>query len=54
MDNKEVINVRVKLLVDRDVYPLPIDGQYSEEMRDLFEDLLYDVDGVEMKGIKVS
>lgn len=51
---KESFLVKVAVVIDRDVYPLPVDDDHSEEVESAVCDALYEIDGWEIKRIKAT
>lgn len=43
----------MNLKIDTGTYPVPVDGNVDEEFERLLYDFLYDIDGVEIKYIKI-
>lgn len=55
MKNTKKFRVSFTLEVDRDVYPLSVDdGGAVEDLEDEIRDLMYDIDGFEVKTIKIK
>ena len=46
------VKVYITLDIDEDEYPVPVDGEVSQEI-EAFNEYVYDVDGMEIKTIKV-
>ena len=48
--------IRVKMFitmtVDEEEFPVPADGNVSEELEDTIQEYMYDVEGVEIKQIR--
>ena len=48
--------MRVKIYISVDIdpedYPVPADGNVTEELEDAFLDLLHDIEGVTVKSIR--
>ena len=47
------VKVYITLDIDEDEYPVPVDGEVSQEIEEAFNEYVYDVDGMEIKTIKV-
>ena len=47
------VKVYLTLDIDEDEYPIPVDGEISQEIEEAFDAYVYDVDGMEKKTIKV-
>ena len=47
------VKVYITLDIDEDEYPVPVDGAISQEIEEAFNEYVYDVDGMEIKTIKV-
>ena len=47
------VKVYLTLDIDEDEYPIPVDGEISQEIEEAFDAYVYDVDGMEIKTIKV-
>jgi|13_taG_2_1085334.scaffolds.fasta_scaffold151493_2 hypothetical protein len=45
--------VYITLDIDEEDYPVPADGNVDEELGDAFREYIYDIDGVEVKTLKV-
>ena len=48
-----VVKVYLTLNVDEDDYPVPADGDPSEEIQEAVEEFVHDIDGLKIKNIKV-
>tara|TARA_R110001632_G_scaffold40838_1_gene102455 strand:- start:51 stop:212 length:162 start_codon:yes stop_codon:yes gene_type:complete len=48
--------IRVKMFITMDIdpeeYPVPSDGNVSEEIEDTIHDVLYDIEGATIKNIR--
>jgi len=42
---------KLSITVDNDSFPVPTDGNITQELQDILNDLLYDVDGLESFNI---
>lgn len=47
-----IVKVFLTLDIDEDDYPVPTDGAVSEEVESLLHELIFDVDGWEIKTVK--
>ena len=47
------VKVFITLDIDEDEYPVPVDGEVSQEIEEAFNEYVYDVDGMEIKTINV-
>ena len=47
------VKVYLTLDIDEDEYPVPVDGEISQEIEEAFDAYVYDVDRMEIKTIKV-
>jgi hypothetical protein len=48
-----IVKVFLTLNLDEDEYPIPVDGFVDEEIKDALQEFIYDVDGMEIKSIKL-
>ena len=48
-----VVKVYLTLDLDKDEYPVPADGDPSEEIQEAVEEFVHDIDGLKIKNIKV-
>ena len=48
-----VVKIYLTLDVDKDEYPIPADGDPSEEIQEAVEEFVHDIDGLKIKNIKV-
>jgi hypothetical protein len=48
-----IVKVFLTLEIDEDDYPFPVDGDVTEEVDETMRDFIYDVDGMEIKTIKI-
>jgi len=48
-----IVKVFLTLVIDEDDYPMPVDGFVDEEIGNALQEFIYDVDGMEVKSIKV-
>ena len=49
-----VVKVYLTLDLDKDEYPVPADGDPSEEIHQALEEFIYDIDGLKVKHIKIT
>lgn len=47
------IKVFLTLEIDEDEYPVPVDGQITEEIAETLQEFVYDIDGMKIKTIKI-
>ena len=48
------VKIMVTLSVDPDEYPVPSDGDVTEDFEDYVRELFYDVDGTKIVRLKVT
>jgi hypothetical protein len=48
-----IVKVFLTLEIDEEEYPFPVDGDVTEETEETLRDCIYDVDGMEIKTIKI-
>ena len=48
------VKVFLTLDIDKDEYPIPADGDPSEEIQEALEEFIYDIDGQKVKHIKIT
>ncbi len=48
------VKVYLTLEVDEEEYQLPADENPSEEIREVIRDIIYDIDGINLKYIKAK
>ena len=51
---KRVVKVQLTLDLDKDEYPVPADGDPSEELQEALEEFIYDIDGLKVKNIRIT
>ena len=48
--------IRVKMIitlsVDKEEYPIPAEGNVGEEVEDYIKDMIYDLEGIQIRTIK--
>ena len=49
-----VVKVYLTLDLDKDEYPVPADGDPSEEIQEALEEFIYDIDGLKIKNIRIT
>ena len=49
-----VVKIYITLNVDKDDYPVPADGDPSEEIQQALEEFIYDIDGLKVKNIRIT
>ena len=49
-----VVKIYLTLDVDKEEYPIPADGDPSEEIQEALEEFIYDIDGLKVKHIKIT
>ena len=49
-----VVKVYLTLDLDKDEYPVPADGDPSEEIQQALEEFIYDIDGLKVKHIRIT
>ena len=49
-----VVKVYLTLHLDKDEYPVPADGDPSEEIQQALEEFIYDIDGLKVKHIRIT
>ena len=49
-----VVKVYLTLNLDEEDYPVPADGDPSEEIQQALEAFIYDIDGLKVKHIKIT
>ena len=49
-----VVKIYITLNVDKDDYPVPADGDPSEEIQQALEEFIYDIDGLKIKNIRIT
>jgi len=47
------IKIMLTMDVDTEVYPIPSDDRIDEEIKDYLTDLIHEVDGFQLKGIRI-
>jgi hypothetical protein len=47
-----IVKVFITLDVDADEYPVPADGDVTEEIAEAVEEFIYDIDGLKIKNCK--
>ena len=49
-----VVKVFLTLDIDKDEYPIPADGDPSEEIQQALEEFIYDIDGLKIKNMRIT
>jgi|TARA_R100000988_G_C3893029_1_gene113731 hypothetical protein len=49
-----VVKVYLTLNVDEDDYPVPADGDPTQEIKEALEEFIYDIDGLKVKHIRIT
>ena len=49
-----VVKVYLTLKLDKDDYPVPADGDPSQEIQQALEEFIYDIDGLKVKSITIG
>ena len=49
-----VVKIYITLNVDKDDYPVPADGDPSEEIQQALEEFIYDIDGLKIKNMRIT
>lgn len=49
-----VVKVYLTLNLDKDDYPVPADGDPSQEIQQALEEFIYDIDGLKVKNIRIT
>jgi hypothetical protein len=47
------VKVYITLNIDPEEYAIPADEQVSEEIEDVLREYIYDIEGVEIRNIKI-
>lgn len=53
MDNLARVKVNFTVVIDRDIYPLPVSDDYSDEVEEAVRDALYELDGWNVKKMTI-
>lgn len=48
-----IVKLFITLDVDEEEYPVPVDGLLDEEIKEAFEEFVYDVDGLSIRTFKM-
>ena len=48
-----VVKIFLTLDLDEEDYPIPADGDPTEEIQEAVEEFIHDIDGLKIKNIKV-
>jgi len=49
-----IVKIYLTVGLDQDEYPVPSDGDVSEEVSQAVEDFVYDIDGMKIKNLRVT
>ena len=49
-----VVKIFLTLDLDEEDYPVPADGDPSEEIQEALEEFIYDIDGLKIKNIRIT
>ena len=49
-----VVKIYLTLDVDKEEYPIPADGDPSEEIQQALEEFIYDIDGLKIKNMRIT
>jgi len=49
-----VVKVYLTLNLDKEDYPVPADGDPSQEIQQALEEFIYDIDGLKVKNIRIT
>ena len=49
-----VVKIFLTLDLDEEDYPVPADGDPSEEIQEALEEFIYDIDGLKVKNIRIT
>tara|TARA_R100000458_G_C8265235_1_gene240355 strand:+ start:689 stop:856 length:168 start_codon:yes stop_codon:yes gene_type:complete len=48
-----IVKIYLTVSIDEDEYPIPSDGDVSEEVEHAIEGFVYDIDGMKINNLKV-
>jgi len=48
-----VVKIFLTLNLDEEDYPIPADGDPTEEIQEAVEEFIHDIDGLKIKNIKI-
>jgi hypothetical protein len=48
-----LVKVFLTLNIDEDEYPVPVDGSIDEEVNEALQEYIYDIDGMNIRNIKI-
>jgi len=48
------VKIYVTVDIDEEDYPIPADENISEDIEDLFTDMIYDLEGLKLKSIRAK
>jgi|TARA_B100000424_G_scaffold251971_1_gene227886 hypothetical protein len=49
-----VVKIYLTLDIDKDEYPVPADGDPSQEIQEALDEFIYDIDGLKIKNIRIT
>ena len=49
-----VVKIYLTLDVDKDEYPVPADGDPTQELQEALDEFIYDIDGLKVKNIRLT
>ena len=49
-----VFKIYLTLDIDKDEYPVPADGDPSQEIQEALDEFIYDIDGLKIKNIRIT
>ena len=52
MNRAMIVKVFITLDVDKEEYPIPADGDVTEEISEALEEFIYDIEGLKVKNCK--
>lgn len=48
-----IVKVFLTLDIDEDDYPVPVDGHIEEEIEETMKEFVYDIDGMNIRTVKI-
>ena len=48
-----IANVLIRLKIDEDDYPVPVDGSVQEELNEAIYSYIYDIDGITITKMRI-
>jgi hypothetical protein len=49
-----IVKLYLTLNLDKDEYPVPADGDVTEEIQHALDEFIYDIDGLKIKNIRIT